>query len=308
MAEGTGMIPTILITGFLGAGKTTLLNRLIAYYRSERTALLINEFGSVGIDGQRLKPGEYHKIELNKGSLFCICVRTDFIEAVKNIAHKIKPDLFLIEATGLADTTEMENMLSLPVLHESIYLQTCICIVDAENFIKVKKYAKAPVSQVQSADLVIINKQDLVSTDQLKMVKQAVRQISANAPIHITQFADIPLEVLNHIQRPEVSSPEKPGSGRPDPMVSLTLEKKGDFSDKSWQQFKQLVAPHIERLKGFISLQGQPYYVDATLDQWSWENVGQAEASLNRLVLIGRQLDEEKIEQLFEDSIAADCE
>jgi len=106
------MIPTILLTGFLGAGKTTLLNRLIEHYKSKRTVLLINEFGKVGIDGEMLVEGNYEMIELNKGSLFCICVRTDFIFEVERIATQIKSELLIIEATGLADTSEMEKMLS----------------------------------------------------------------------------------------------------------------------------------------------------------------------------------------------------
>ena len=93
------MIPTILLTGFLGSGKTTLLNRLIDHYKSKRTVLLINEFGKVGIDGELLVEGNYEKIELNKGSLFCICVRTDFIFEVETIATQIKPELLIIEAT-----------------------------------------------------------------------------------------------------------------------------------------------------------------------------------------------------------------
>ena len=105
-------IPTIILTGFLGAGKTTLLNRLIEHYNSERTVLLINEFGQVSIDGELLAEGNYEKIELNKGSLFCICVRTDFIFEVERIAKELKPELLIIEATGLADTSEMEKMLA----------------------------------------------------------------------------------------------------------------------------------------------------------------------------------------------------
>lgn len=300
------MIPTILLTGFLGAGKTTLLNRMIPYYHSERTALLINEFGSVGIDGQRLKPGDYHKVELNKGSLFCICVRTDFIEAVKRITREIEPDLLIIEATGLADTTEMENMLGLPELRKSISLKACICIVDAKNFMKVKKYAKAPVSQIKSADLVLINKQDLASASQLNEVKQAVRKISADVPIHITQYANIPLETLDSIQRSISNVKGRPGEGRPDPMVSLTLEKEGIFSENSWQKFKQLVAPHIERLKGFISLQGQCFYVDASGEKWSQKSIKNSSESINRLILIGQRLEEDRIGRQFEESITSD--
>lgn len=114
MDQRHGMIPTIILTGFLGVGKTTLLNRLIDHYRSRRTVLLLNEFGTIGIDGALLRQGNYTKVELNKGSLFCICVRTDFIMEVERIANEIRPDFLIVEATGLADTSEMEKMLALP--------------------------------------------------------------------------------------------------------------------------------------------------------------------------------------------------
>ncbi|MGQ9560107.1 MAG: GTP-binding protein [Candidatus Oleimicrobiaceae bacterium] len=143
MAEGAAVIPTILLTGFLGAGKTTLLNRLIEHYRSRRMALLINEFGQVGIDGHLLRPGNYHKVELNRGSLFCVCVRTDFIAAVDYIGRKLKPELLLTEATGIADTAEMEKMLALPVLRAHVQLLACICLVDCQSFLKVKDVLRA---------------------------------------------------------------------------------------------------------------------------------------------------------------------
>ena len=148
MAERTVKIPTILITGFLGAGKTTLLNRLIEFYKSKRTVLLINEFGQIGIDGELLVEGNYEKVELNKGSLFCICVRTDFIDEVEKIATEIKPELLIIEATGLADTSEMEKMLALHNLKYYIELNACLCLVDCQNFLKIKDNLKAPASQI----------------------------------------------------------------------------------------------------------------------------------------------------------------
>ncbi len=103
MDQRSGRIPTILLTGFLGAGKTTLLNRLITHCQSTRSVLLINEFGQVGIDGELLAAGNYEKVELNRGSLFCICVRTDFIAEVERIARGIRPELLIIEAARIRD-------------------------------------------------------------------------------------------------------------------------------------------------------------------------------------------------------------
>lgn len=295
----TRRIPTILLTGFLGAGKTTLLNRLIVHYKSQRTVLLINESGQVGIDGKLLVEDDYEKVELNKGSLFCICVRTDFIDEVERIATELQPELLLIEATGLADTSEMENMLALPNLREKIHLQACVCLIDCQNFLKIKEFLNAPISQVRSADLVLINKTDLVPETQVNDVIQAVRAISDRVPILKTTFAKFPLKQLDSLRHPAIMAQEAPGEGQPDPVASFTLEAQGDFSQQGWDQFTAFVKPSLMRLKGFISLEGQTYYVDATSDNYSMTLTSKAAPQTNQIVLIGQTFQQHEVEERF---------
>lgn len=292
-------IPTILLTGFLGAGKTTLLNRLIEYYRSTRTVLLINEFGRIGIDGDLLSKGNYQKIELNKGSLFCICVRTDFIFEVEKIAIEFQPDLLIIEATGMADTSEMEKMLSLPNLKDKIHLKACLCLVDCLNFLKIKIFLKAPVSQVRSADLVLLNKMDCVTPEQLAAVTAAVQEISPNIPIIPTKFAEFPLTRLDSIRHPLPAETGVPGEGRPDIVVSVTLEAAGEFTRSTWERFLALVKPQIMRLKGFVWIENQYWHVDATTEQLTIQLATKNQTQPNRLVLIGQNLNEDDIQQTF---------
>ena len=298
------MIPTNLLTGFLGAGKTTLLNRLIEHYKSKRTVLLINEFGKVGIDGELLVDGNYEKIELNKGSLFCICVRTDFIFEVEKIATQIKPELLIIEATGLADTSEMEKMLSLPNLKNHINLKSCLCLIDCQNFLKIKDILRAPITQVQSADLVLLNKIDLVNSEQIRQVESAVRSISPNVPIIRTQFAEFSLTELDKINHPEIYAEGDLGEGRPDPVASITLEAEGNFTQQSWEQFRNFIGSNFMRLKGFISIDGKSCYIDATMDHFLIKPTEKAKFNLNQLVLIGRRLNEEEIEGKFFSSVS----
>ena len=297
------MIPTILLTGFLGAGKTTLLNRLIEHYQSRRTVLLINEFGKVGIDGELLVAGNYEKIELNKGSLFCICVRTDFIFEVEKIATQIKPELLIIEATGLADTSELEKMLALPNLKNHIELKACICLVDCQNFSKIKDILRAPITQIQSADIVLLNKIDLVSVEQVEQVEKAVKAISPDVPIIRSHFAEFSLTELDKISHPEIDTEGDLGEGRPDPVASITLEAEGNFTEQSWEQFRNFIGSSFMRLKGFISIDHGSYHVDATMNQFLCEPNQKALPNQNRLVLIGTRLEEEEIESEFLKSI-----
>lgn len=296
-------IPTIIITGFLGAGKTTLLNRLIDHYRSQRAVLLINEFGQVGIDGQLLTAGNYQKIELNKGSLFCICVRTDFIAEVERIAIDLKPELLMIETTGLANTADMEKMLALPTLREHIDLQACLCLVDCQNFLKINAFLETPATQVRSADLIILNKTDLATAQQVSQVAAAIRDIAPTTPLLQTTFAQVPSETLAVIRRPQLDEQALPGDGRPDPVISITLEGQGQFSQAAWDQFVAQVRPRALRMKGFVSVSGQVYHLDATTDQWQMRPTTLTPLQTNQLIIIGQKLDHALLEATFTQAI-----
>ena len=109
-------IDVYLISGFLGAGKTTFLNRLIKVVPEDVTFLiLMNEFGEVGLDGTLVESEDLDMIEISKGSIFCACVKTDFIKALHEIAHTVHPDVMLIETTGVANPTDLDRDLKLPI-------------------------------------------------------------------------------------------------------------------------------------------------------------------------------------------------
>jgi len=120
------MLPLTLISGFLGAGKTTFLSNLIKSRKPTdgKLAVVVNEFASLGLDGARLPDGDYEKWELNKGSIFCICLRTDFIALLEKITNEIKPKEIWVEATGIADVSEIFKMMSVPSLHDKLFLKS----------------------------------------------------------------------------------------------------------------------------------------------------------------------------------------
>ncbi|MCK5739718.1 GTP-binding protein [bacterium] len=296
-------IPTIILTGFLGAGKTTLLNRLIEHYQSQRTVLLINEFGQVGIDGELLVAGNYDKIELNKGSLFCICVRTDFIYEVERIANEIQPDLLIVEATGIADTSEMEKMLGLPNLIDKIHLQSCLCLVDCQSFLKIKDNLLSPATQVRSADLVLVNKIDLVSAEQVEAVVQAVREFSPDVPIELTAYAEFPMEALKTLAHPELPPVAELGDGRPDLVASVTLQHDGSLTADKWNEFIVFIKPHIMRFKGFVTIDNMPFHVEATADSWAIAPAENGTVGRIKLVLIGRGFRESEVMTQFEKAL-----
>ncbi|HJO96167.1 MAG TPA: GTP-binding protein [Victivallales bacterium] len=295
------MTPTIILTGFLGAGKTTLLNRLIEHYGSINTVLLINEFGTIGIDGQLLKEGNYHKIELNRGSLFCICIRTDFISEVKRITDEIKPDLLIIEATGLADTSDMEKMLALQELRKRINLKACVCMVDSQNFKKVRKYAKAPDTQVKCSDIILINKIDLVSKAEVENIVDEVKKLAPEKPVFLTEYTNFPLEELDKINRIQIPVNSEPGSGMPDPFTSISLESDGSFTENNFNRFITDINKNLFRIKGFVKIDNATYHVEAnteSVNKYKVKSKLKLEKN-NMLVLIGKDLNKEAIKEKF---------
>ncbi|MCF6249286.1 MAG: hypothetical protein L3J69_18305, partial [Desulfobacula sp.] len=100
----------ILITGFLGSGKTTFLNRIVkAFPKDQKLMILMNEFGEIGLDGTLVEGDELDILEISKGSIFCVCVKIDFIRALSEIAHKLKPDVLIVESTGVANPSDLEK-------------------------------------------------------------------------------------------------------------------------------------------------------------------------------------------------------
>jgi G3E family GTPase len=297
------LIPTILLTGFLGAGKTTLLNRLIPFYRVQRLALLINEFGKVGVDGELLIPGDYAKLELNRGSLFCVCVRTDFIAAVGQIGLQLKPDLLIIEATGIADTSEMERMLAVPTLRQWIRLEAVLCLVDATSFLKIKDNLKAPAAQIRSADLVLLNKIDLAGESQIVRIEAAIRAISPQARIQRTQRAEFPLDLLSQIQRPVIETMASPGDGFPDPVFSHTMEFAGNISRERLERLMASLNAGILRVKGFVRIDGVWQYLDKSGEIWSLTPVATSSIAINRIVVIGGNLEPLQLTKRFQECL-----
>lgn len=172
-------IQVILLTGFLGSGKTTFLNRLIAATPPERKLLiLVNEFGEIGIDGTLLEKNaagqDFEVIELNKGSIFCACIKADFITALLRIAQDLKPDLLVMEATGVANPADLRRDLALPAFRGVFELVAQICLLDARHFIPAYNTFVSLEKQLESSTCFIINKTDLATPEDIAVIRRIV--------------------------------------------------------------------------------------------------------------------------------------
>jgi G3E family GTPase len=181
--------PFILVTGFLGSGKTSLLMDMVGKYSSHfRLALIQNEFAPGHVDGFTLKRTSqpFDLLEINNGSVFCACLLGDFITRLAVFIEQNKPDLIILEATGLADPISLVQVLEAPELSNRIYLAGSWCVVDATNFHHVISSVTRATHQVRVADIVFINKTDLVRNTSLIHIK--VLEINPYATIIETTF------------------------------------------------------------------------------------------------------------------------
>ena len=290
------MIPVILVSGFLGAGKTTLINRLIPHFsgRVQRLAVMINEFASIGIDGALVPPGDYVKIELNKGSIFCSCMRTDFIAELKKLALDVKPDLLLIEATGIARVDDLYGMMSQDGLDSLIYIQKNICVVDARNFFKVEQTLEASGIQVAYADTIILNKIDQADNELVARTLKLIAQHNDHAPVYHALFGDISPELvftecMECIDEPMAGTSGKPGQFDPvrvPDFHSFSLKLDGVFSREKWAVLAgSLAEAGVLRAKGIIRFPGGLRYFEIINGEYSEKEVPPAFAGRMQSIL-----------------------
>jgi G3E family GTPase len=195
-------IPVTVLTGFLGAGKTTLLNHLLAQQHGHRCAIIINEFGAISIDHQLVVGVDEEILELNNGCL-CCRVRGDLIQSLEGLFQKQKRfDYVLIETTGLADPSPVVHTFKASDLAEKLRLDGIITVVDARHLEKELRDGPEPAAQIAFADVILLNKTDLVSSDELERVESRIRKINSLAALHHTRNSQIePAKILNLMAR-----------------------------------------------------------------------------------------------------------
>jgi G3E family GTPase len=196
----TPPIPLTILTGFLGAGKTTLLNRILHGSQGQRIAVLVNDFGSINIDSQLVVGVAEDAVSLTNGCI-CCTIRDDLLTTALGIVQQADPpERLVIEASGVSDPWAVAETFLLPDIRPHTRLDTIIAVVDAEQVhaecAAQPVYTSLMVDQVAVADIVILNKIDLVDAPTRAALHKWVRGIVPNARILEAVHADVPLELL----------------------------------------------------------------------------------------------------------------
>lgn len=185
-------IPVTVLTGYLGAGKTTLLNRILTENHGQRYAVIVNEFGEVGIDNDLLVESDEEIFEMNNGCI-CCTVRGDLIRTVQNLMkRKGAFDAIIVETTGVADPAPVAQTFFMDDdVRASSKLDAVVAVVDARHVLQRLEDTEEAEDQVAFADVVLINKTDLVSAEELANVEARIRAINPYAVLHHSERCSI---------------------------------------------------------------------------------------------------------------------
>lgn len=281
-------VPISIITGYLGSGKTTLLKRIIEQ-TDKRIAIVMNEFGEIAIDSKIIKGKNMEMAEL-AGGCVCCSISGEFELAIREIMKKVKPDMIIVETTGVAepDALVFDIEENLP----EIKLDSIITVVDADGMVRFPSLGETGRIQIEMADIIVINKVDLVNEEQMQEVEKSVKELNDDVIVLRAVRCDVDIHVLfgleaeRHVQKREHDHRE--------------IESFMFSSDKkiNLEEFTNIISnlpKEVYRAKGLLKTDRGSLLFNYVAGRFDFED---ADAEKTEVILIGENVSKKKSEIL----------
>lgn len=279
-------IPMQLVTGFLGSGKTTFLkNYLDEFSGGRKIAIIQNEFSEVNVDSHELREinADFQILEINNGSVFCVCLLGSFIGSLSAFIEEHQPDELILEASGMSDPLSIGQILQSPQLKGKVYLDHVWCLVDALNFEKISSLQTRVNHQVRIADTIIVNKTDLAVNKE--SIIQRIKSLNPFATITSATFAQIDFAEKKSVIK-FFPLGEKAENSRPN-IESVVIKCNKLISRNNLNEFVKDLQGGCIRCKGYINLiSGVKVFLQGSFDQFTIVEV-KAFAAPTELIVIG---------------------
>src|SRR3989344_2020686 len=237
-----------ILTGYLGAGKTTLLQHIIKNLK-KKFAIIMNEFGEIGIDTEIIQGKNVNIAELTGGCV-CCSLAGEFEEAIKEVREKYNPELIIVETTGIAEPDALLTDVS--STFPDLILDSVITIVDADAVVRFPQLGRTGIAQIEMADLILLNKIDLVTESQRVELKAKLRTRNPKAPIIETDHCNVDINLLfgldveHKVEAPLVHEHR---------FQSFHYTFKKPINRELFEQFLNQLPPSFYRIKGFVQFQ-----------------------------------------------------
>jgi G3E family GTPase len=273
--------PITLITGPLGSGKTTLLRHILEA-RPAKMAIVMNEFGEIAIDAKTIEGTNVRITELDGGCV-CCSLLGEFEAAVNEIIDRVGPDRIVVETTGLAEPEAL--VFNIQETLTRCRLDGVVSVIDADMLIRFPELGHTTRLQIEGADILLLNKIDLVGAEEMGPLQTKLRQLNPTAAIVRTVRCHVDSGLLFGIGREKKIGP--PEHKHQPEFESFAFQSEKLFSRDCFERFADSLAPAVYRAKGFVRFTDGPQLFNLVAGRWDLEPF---ESSQTELVFIGKSV------------------
>ena len=277
-----GKINLYLLSGFLGAGKTTFLTNILEDLSEEKVGVIMNEFGRISIDGEIIKKDGMEIVEINRGSIFCSCLKLNFAQAMMEMADMDLKYLF-VESSGLADPSNIGEILGgIKAVKGDLYdYRAAICLVDGVNFLDQLEDLETVERQIKHCHLAVISKVDLINDETLTKIIEKIKEINPIVPIETMEFGQLDYDFLKEdLMQYDWAEDEDTTNAPETKPKTLMLTFNGEIKKEDLVKFIDEIKSDAYRLKGFAKLE----------EGW------------NQVDVVGKKIDFKLVEEEYDNS------